>query len=224
MTTAARLTLVIIAALALSNYKLMSEKLSPCPMIYRPVCSTDGLVYSNDCVAGAAGKDILCTIEEPDKITGCTCELSISNITTDFEGAMNSTPSSNSTSLSLNETLSNDTISDAGLNSTLESNATALDGFVNGTADTNLIASLLDGNSTANLTTTLLDGNLTEADSNATLSGSDYGNSTGAELNTTLLNSTSLGINDTGKSKTTVMGASIQCAESRVFSCKCNTY
>jgi len=213
-----------------------------CPMTYRPVCSTDGLVFSNDCIAGAAGKDILCTIEETDQMTAerCTCELSISNITTDFEAGINSTFFSNSTELTVNET--NNTMSDAlfnstleanatgldgivngtvdvnftdtvfdgnstislnetfsdselGLNYTLEANATSLDGFVNGTAGANLTASAHDGNSTANLTIT--DGNLTENDWNATLSDSDYGNSTGAELNTTLLDSTSLGVNET---------------------------
>ncbi|EJK49603.1 hypothetical protein THAOC_31506, partial [Thalassiosira oceanica] len=220
-----------------------------CPMTYRPVCSTDGLVFSNDCIAGAAGKDVLCTIEETDQMTAerCTCELSISNITTDFEAGINSTFFSNSTELTVNET--NNTMSDA-FNSTLEVNATGLDGIVNGTLDVNFTDTVFDdnstislnetlsdselglnhtleanatsldgfvngtagaGNSTANLTIT--DGNLTENDWNATLSDSDYGNSTGAELNTTLLDSTSLGVNETGKLKAKIKFSSIQCTE-----------
>ena len=214
-----------------------------CPMIYRPVCSTDGFVFSNDCIAGAAGKEVLCTIEETDDMTAqnCTCELS-GDGTADSEGGINSTLASNSTILSLNETLANKTISDAGLNLTLDANVTSLGGIVDGTVDTNFTTTMLDGNSTlslnetlanetisetglnatleanatspygiangtvdTNLTTTFLDGNLTEVDLNATLSDSDYGNSTGAELNTTLLNSTSLGINDTSKLNATNM-------------------
>jgi len=212
-------------------------------MIYRPVCSTDGFVFSNDCIAGAAGKEVLCTIEETDDMTAqnCTCELS-GDGTADSEGGINSTLASNSTILSLNETLANKTISDAGLNLTLDANVTSLGGIVDGTVDTNFTTTMLDGNSTlslnetlanetisetglnatleanatspygiangtvdTNLTTTFLDGNLTEVDLNATLSDSDYGNSTGAELNTTLLNSTSLGINDTSKLNATNM-------------------
>jgi len=58
-----------------------------CPTTYAPVCSADGLLYSNNCIAVSAGKDVLCTIEVPDETSTskCSCDCSKGNSDTAAE-------------------------------------------------------------------------------------------------------------------------------------------
>ena len=59
-----------------------------CPMIYKPVCGSDNKVYSNDCVAGAAGVKSDCELDmsnEPLSGDGCKCPLGADYCTYSFD-------------------------------------------------------------------------------------------------------------------------------------------